>query len=81
MVRKNGGIYGFLRTSWVLITYNICPPGIVSIDALGSDSTAFDLRTSPLATHCYQEMKNLGPPFSIPKKATMLGSEPAHLML
>ena len=22
------GIYGFLGTSWVLITYNICPPGI-----------------------------------------------------
>ena len=23
---KNRGIYGFLGPSWVLITYNICPP-------------------------------------------------------
>ena len=29
MVCKNGGIYGFLGPSWVLITYNICPLGIV----------------------------------------------------
>ena len=28
MVCKNRGIYGFLSTSWVLITYNVCPPGI-----------------------------------------------------
>ena len=28
MVCENGGIYGFLRPSWVLITYNICPPGM-----------------------------------------------------
>ena len=26
MVCKNRGIYGFLGLSWVLITYNICPP-------------------------------------------------------
>ena len=26
MVRANRGIYGLLGTSWVLITYNICPP-------------------------------------------------------
>ena len=26
MVSKNTGKYGFLGTSWVLITYNICPP-------------------------------------------------------
>ena len=26
MVRKNRGMYGFLGASWVLITYNICPP-------------------------------------------------------
>ena len=29
MVFKNWGIYGFLGPSWVLITYNICPPVIV----------------------------------------------------
>ena len=26
MMRKNSGMYGFLGTSRVLITYNICPP-------------------------------------------------------
>ena len=26
MVRANRGIYGLLGTSWVLITYNTCPP-------------------------------------------------------
>ena len=25
---KNAGVCGFLCTSWVLITYNICPPVI-----------------------------------------------------
>ena len=30
MVCKNGGIYGVLGASWVLITYNVCPPGIAS---------------------------------------------------
>ena len=29
MVCKNRGMYGFLGTSWVLITYNTCPPGII----------------------------------------------------
>ena len=29
MVREDRGIYGFLCISGVLITYNICPPGIV----------------------------------------------------
>ena len=29
MVCKRRGIYGFLGPSWVLITYNICPPVIV----------------------------------------------------
>ena len=28
MVCKNRGIYGFWGPSWVLITYNICPPGL-----------------------------------------------------
>ena len=28
---KNRGIYGFLGTSWVLTTYNICPPVIVAV--------------------------------------------------
>ena len=31
MVFKNWGIYGFLGPSWVLITYNICPPVIVPL--------------------------------------------------
>ena len=30
MVHKNTDIYGFLGPSWVLITYNICPPVIVA---------------------------------------------------
>ena len=30
MVCKNRGICGFLGPSWVLITYNVCPPGIVA---------------------------------------------------
>ena len=30
MVCKNRGVYDFLCTSWVLITYNICPPVIVA---------------------------------------------------
>ena len=29
MVCTNRGIYGFLGPSWVLITYNICPPVLV----------------------------------------------------
>ena len=34
MVYKNRGIYGFLGPSWVLITYNICPPVIAQIRGL-----------------------------------------------
>ena len=38
---KNRGIYGFLGTSWVLITCNICPPGIVGCHA--KTHTRYDL--------------------------------------
>ena len=31
MVRKNWGIYGFLGTSWVLISYDTCPPVLPNI--------------------------------------------------
>ena len=38
MVCKNRGICGFLGTSWVLSTYNICPPGVGKMGATLTDS-------------------------------------------
>ena len=36
MVCNGRGIYGVLGASWVLIDYNICPPGIVAFEAHGA---------------------------------------------
>ena len=49
MVCKNRGVYGFLSSSWVLITYNICPP--VKIDGnISSKSHRFRLCVGPFVT-------------------------------
>ena len=54
MACKNGGIHRFLRTSWVLITHIICPPGYIGricftelLDSSCLDSWPFGILTLP----------------------------------
>ena len=53
MVCKNRGIFGFLGTSWVLITYIICPSGLLETKVRYVCMYSADIKRPPIQNaHC-----------------------------